>query len=873
MAMVYAVVIIEAGFLYFAMQQAIKHDNSAGEGPVPRRMTLCRSPVWFAMWATMWLATVAMALPLLSVVTVVIHLCVFCGGIVAAARPRFLVLSILALVALVVAVVVATPGPICSINLRIIEPTSLPFCRPPPKGGCPRTYHLVEPTTSGEYELNREAEAYLRSLPGPLHVHSVLGNFDTGKSIMQTVTALLFTQWKEEKGCGQFGVRPRYEHPTTNTRGVWFAAFPVDDIHTEGWNNKDMVRALENLAGSTIILIDTEGFDSVGHDKAVVRRLELLVWASSSVVTFKTKGHVGALDIAALEYAAQLQQLVENKLTGLDECNLDTKFGTTSGDDSGFIHISRPKVMLIPKDGTSLLGSVEGVEMDGAKIRVQSHATMIATKEFWRAVNLTNSRQVLWESFSDADYLVSLPSRETVPAPLSWVCPSNELISLAPPENQPASLPRCWQCGNLCGGGLTNCHATKILPHILRSSKSKIIDNRQANGAALADFISKAIHLDLKQFNFIWSASSIEDIRNETCAMVKKEVHAFMNSFKQRTKALPIENRASGTNEVVCNELHPQHGVYCTQTDFQRWWDQEVAASRRRLCSIASVTPKAMFGDCWAKAGGIEMQELYGKAMDENWAKCKYTWLTHQPGPCEGTCPGARVRDVTCENLAGEDRPQACCDADKPWTQEPCGRWAWSWQHSPWGDCSNATCGTQTRSVWCERCDGTRADDARCDSSTKPLQQQDCNLESAWRHSAWKTCSKLACGTQNRSVWCERCGTRVDNDQCNGPEPASQQPCEVRFRWASSTCDCTTNLRPYYCTNECIKNRTYESLCTGQPPGPDQCSCPNWPRKLVAVIVVAALCVLLAIQKCEKPEKPEKSRWCLFSRKTRKKAA
>ena len=122
--------------------------------------------------------------------------------------------------------------------------------------------------------------------------------------------------------------------------------------------------------------------------------------------------------------------------------------------------------------------------------------------------------------------------------------------------------------------------------------------------------------------------------------------------------------------------------------------------------------------------------------------------------------------------------------------------WSYEWTTGDWGGCS-ATCGggTQTRTVDCDRNDGVRVADALCET-TKPAASNACNTQPCytynWYTGRWGSCNaSCGTGTQTRTVYCRRNdGTQVADAFCSGGKPSASTSC-------SSCSGCSYNETAY----------------------------------------------------------------------------
>ena len=112
-----------------------------------------------------------------------------------------------------------------------------------------------------------------------------------------------------------------------------------------------------------------------------------------------------------------------------------------------------------------------------------------------------------------------------------------------------------------------------------------------------------------------------------------------------------------------------------------------------------------------------------------------------------------------------------------------------SWREGDWGSCS-ATCGggTKSRQVECLNMDGKKMDHDHCDIRTKPQNQDICNQEPcpAWNFGGWGQCDKPCDGgVSQRLVRCQdHLGQTLPDARCN----TSTRPLDTRS-CNSNTCN------------------------------------------------------------------------------------
>lgn len=173
-------------------------------------------------------------------------------------------------------------------------------------------------------------------------------------------------------------------------------------------------------------------------------------------------------------------------------------------------------------------------------------------------------------------------------------------------------------------------------------------------------------------------------------------------------------------------------------------------------------------------------------------ATWSYSWVTANWLPCSTTCgTGTQVRSVFCtrnDSIVVDDKFCIAYGLSKPGTLRVCtessGCVSYSWYTGSFGSCST-TCGTgtKTRTVYCQRNDGTRVADSYC-SGTKPSTSTSCSSTSgctySWYTGTWSSytwtsgTSYCGYGQRTRSVYCKRSdGNSVSDSYCSGSKPSS----------------------------------------------------------------------------------------------------
>ncbi len=229
--------------------------------------------------------------------------------------------------------------------------------------------------------------------------------------------------------------------------------------------------------------------------------------------------------------------------------------------------------------------------------------------------------------------------------------------------------------------------------------------------------------------------------------------------------------------------------------------------TRTRQCQRSTDTGASVAVDA-SQCGGATLTE----SQSCNTGTCySYAWAAGGWGGCSASCgSGSQSRSVYCQRSDGASVSDSLCSGTRPASSQGCsnyGSCGYSWQTGGWGSCS-ASCGngSQSRSVWCRRSDGSTVSDSYCgggrpSSSTGCSNYGSCGY--SWQTGGWGSCqisggSGGTSATKYRSVWCRRSdGASVSGGYCGGGQPASSQGCsrftqyrrqEVQQFWACSNC-------------------------------------------------------------------------------------
>jgi hypothetical protein len=140
-----------------------------------------------------------------------------------------------------------------------------------------------------------------------------------------------------------------------------------------------------------------------------------------------------------------------------------------------------------------------------------------------------------------------------------------------------------------------------------------------------------------------------------------------------------------------------------------------------------------------------------------------------------GDCP---LCGASQECEAGSDCESGTCDGGT------CTEPTYTWQTTAFGACSAGACseGVQTRTVWCQRSDGSTVDDALC-AEARPAPTRSCTNTAgcSWYAGPYGACSaRCGSGSQARQVLCvDGVGAPVPSAWCAGTPPRATTSCNT----------------------------------------------------------------------------------------------
>jgi hypothetical protein len=218
-----------------------------------------------------------------------------------------------------------------------------------------------------------------------------------------------------------------------------------------------------------------------------------------------------------------------------------------------------------------------------------------------------------------------------------------------------------------------------------------------------------------------------------------------------------------------------------------------------------------------------------------DYSTCTFAWSAtgwSTPAACGST---TSTRSVTCLRSDGTTVSDASCAGAKPATTQAATDYSscsYTWASTGWS--VPAACGSTTasRTVYCQRSDGATVADASCNAGTKPAATQAATDYSSctfsWNATGWSTPAACGSTTATRTVYCQRSdGTTVADASCTGAKPASTTPTtdysSCTYSWASSgwsvpaACGSTTATRSVWCQRS-DGSTVADGSCSGTKP-------------------------------------------------------
>lgn len=218
---------------------------------------------------------------------------------------------------------------------------------------------------------------------------------------------------------------------------------------------------------------------------------------------------------------------------------------------------------------------------------------------------------------------------------------------------------------------------------------------------------------------------------------------------------------------------------------------------------------------------------------------CSYHWETGDFGAPQPSCgPTVQSRAVYCQRTDGANViGEYCAGQQEPVATQSATDFTactFGWTMGGWSQPStNCGAATETRTIACQRADGTTVDDGSCDPASRPTATQNSYETSgcgvSWKIGDWAVTPGCGASIETRGVTCLRSdGQTVDDGQCAalGDKPETSkaindyQTCS--FSWnvgefpaPSSTCGTTTQTRSVSCLRS-DGQTVDDGQCSGQ---------------------------------------------------------
>ncbi|CAI5470597.1 unnamed protein product [Closterium sp. Yama58-4] len=148
-----------------------------------------------------------------------------------------------------------------------------------------RRYPVIQPDTKHtKLKVSQEGLSVIRSIKNPIAIVAVIGPYRSGKSFL--LNQLLTLTCDEGFGVGHAR--------DTKTKGIWVWGDPME-MQVNGQT-------------TSVLFLDTEGFESVGKSSVYDDRIFALATVLSSVLIYNLAETVKEADIAKLSFAVELAE-------------------------------------------------------------------------------------------------------------------------------------------------------------------------------------------------------------------------------------------------------------------------------------------------------------------------------------------------------------------------------------------------------------------------------------------------------------------------------------------------------------------------------------------------------------------------------------
>ncbi|GJP43245.1 hypothetical protein CLOM_g2731 [Closterium sp. NIES-68] len=159
-----------------------------------------------------------------------------------------------------------------------------------------RAYPIIQPDTKHtKLKVSQEGLNVIRSIKNPIAIVAVIGPYRSGKSFL--LNQLLTLTCDEGFGVGHAR--------DTQTKGIWVWGDPME-MEVNGQT-------------TSVLFLDTEGFESVGKSSVYDDRIFALATVLSSVLIYNLAETVKEADIAKLSFAVELAEEFYGRVKGRDE--------------------------------------------------------------------------------------------------------------------------------------------------------------------------------------------------------------------------------------------------------------------------------------------------------------------------------------------------------------------------------------------------------------------------------------------------------------------------------------------------------------------------------------------------------------------------